>query len=88
VQAAFEVAEQDRDGFDALLVGLILEALLLYLVHRHATLTLRLGGEIQVFELSIGECQKVLEFIGHGGRSLIVIDNCRARNGFGPPRYR
>jgi hypothetical protein len=40
VQAAFEVAEQDRDGLDALLVGQILDAIFLDFMGRDAVLAL------------------------------------------------
>jgi len=64
VQAAFQVAEQDRDRLDALLVRQVPQALLLNLVHGHATLTLRLGSQVQFFQLPVGEGQKVLQFVG------------------------
>jgi hypothetical protein len=68
VEAAFEVAEQDGDSLDALLVLQVLEAFLLDLVHGHAGLPLRLGSQIQFFQLPVGERQKVLQFVGsHGG---------------------
>ena len=65
VEAAFQVAEQDRDRLDALLVRQVPQALLLNLVHGHATLTLRLGSQIQFFQLPVGERQKVLQFGGY-----------------------
>ena len=63
VQAAFQVAEQDRDRLDALLIRQVPQAFLLNLVHGHATLALRLGGQVQFFQLPIGEGQKVLQFV-------------------------
>ena len=56
MKAAFQVAKEDGDRLDALLVRQILEALLLNLVHGYAALPLRLGSQIQFFQLSIGEC--------------------------------
>ena len=55
VEAPFQVAEQDGDRFDALLVRQVLQALLLNLVHGHAALPLRLGSQIQFFQLPVGE---------------------------------
>jgi hypothetical protein len=46
VQAAFEVAEQQGNGFDALLIGQILETAFPDLLDRSALQTLLLGFEI------------------------------------------
>src|SRR5207248_8037508 len=46
VEAAFQVAEQDRDGLNALLVGEVLEALFLNLVHGRAAQAI--GFRLQV----------------------------------------
>ncbi len=55
VEPAFQVAEQDRDGLDALLVRQVLEALLLNHMHRNAVHPLLLGREIQLLKLCVGE---------------------------------
>ncbi len=55
VEPSFEVAEQDGDRFDALFVRQVPQALLLNLVHGYAALPLRLGGQIQFFQLPVGE---------------------------------
>ena len=68
VEAAFEIAKEDRDGLDALLVGQVLEALLLNLVHGRAAEALGFGLQIQLFQFRIGESQKVLELVGHSKR--------------------
>ncbi len=65
VQAAFEVAEHDGDGLDPLIVGQILDALFLQLVRRHAVLPLLLDGQIQFFELAVGEHEVVAQFGNH-----------------------
>jgi hypothetical protein len=70
VEAPFQIAEQDGDRFDALFVRQVPEALLLNLVHGYAALPLRLGSQIQFFQLPVGERQKVLEFIGCHGLSF------------------
>ena len=65
VEAAFEVAEQDRDRLDALLVREVLEALLLNLVHGHAAQALGLRLQVQIFQFRVGKLQKVLQFVCH-----------------------
>jgi len=65
VQPAFEIAEEHRHGFDALLVAEILETLLLDLVGRDAILALLFGGEIQFFELAIRQHQKIAKIVTH-----------------------
>ena len=39
----------------------------LNLVHGHAALPLRFGSQIQIFQLPVGERQKVLQFVGRHG---------------------
>jgi len=74
VEAAFQVAEQDRHRLNALLVRQVLQALFLNLVHGDAALPLRLGSQIQFFQLPVGERQKVLQFVGmHDGLNI----NCQ-----------
>ena len=65
MEAAFEVAEQDRDGLDALLVGQVLEALFLDLVHGGAAQALGFRLQIQIFQFGVRKLQKVLEFVCH-----------------------
>src|SRR5258708_6512921 len=64
VQAAFEVAEQNGDGLDALFIGEIFEALFLNFVHRHAILALLFGFQIQLLELIVGKGEKITKFVG------------------------
>jgi len=55
VEPAFEVAEQDRDGFDPLLIREITKALLLEGLHGNAVFALFLGGQIELFQLGVGK---------------------------------
>jgi hypothetical protein len=59
VQAAFEVAEEHGDGFDALFVREVLEAFFLKFVSGNAILTLLLGFQVQSFELIVGKRKKI-----------------------------
>ncbi len=54
MQTAFEVAEEDRDCLDALLIGQILDALFLDFVRGDAVFALLFGLQIELFELVIG----------------------------------
>jgi hypothetical protein len=65
VQAAFEVAEQNGDGFNAFFVGEILEALFLDFVHRHAILALFFGFQIQLLQLVVRKGQEIAKFVRH-----------------------
>ena len=65
VQAAFQVAEQDGDRLDALLVRQVLEALLLDLVRGRPLLALLLGLQVQLFQFVIGKSQKIAQFVRH-----------------------
>ena len=56
VQTAFQVAEEHGDGFDALLVGEVLDALFLNLVRRKAILALFLGFQVELFEFIVRDC--------------------------------
>ncbi len=60
VQTAFEVAEHDGHGLDPLLIREVFEALFPDLVDRNALQTLFLGGQIQLFQLSVGEFEKIV----------------------------
>ena len=59
VQAAFEVAEDDSDGLDALGVGQIFQALLLDSAEGDALLALVLGGQVLFGELLIRQFEKI-----------------------------
>ena len=59
VQAAFKIAKQQRDGLDARRVVQVFEPLRLDDRGVNARLALGLGGQVQVFQLCIRECQKV-----------------------------
>jgi hypothetical protein len=67
VEAAFEVAEHQRDGLDALRIGEILEPFLLDRVRGDAFLAVFLGFQIQLFELSVGKLQVFAQFGSHTG---------------------
>ena len=53
MQAAFEVAEQNGDGFNAFFVGEVLEALFLDFVRGHAIFALFFGLQIQLLQLIV-----------------------------------
>ncbi len=59
MQAAFEVAEQDRHCLNALFIGEVLDALFLNLVGGNARFALFLGFQVELFELGIREHQKI-----------------------------
>jgi hypothetical protein len=59
VEAAFEVAEKDGDGLDALFVGEVLEAVFLNFMDGGAILALLFGLEIEIFELFVGQGKKL-----------------------------
>jgi len=65
VKAAFEVRKADRDGFDALLVGEVLETLCLDPVDRCAIEALLLRLQITVLELVIGDFQEISQRRSH-----------------------
>ncbi len=65
VQATLEVAEQHRDRFDARLVSEVSQAFLLQILHLHAGVPLAFGLEIELFQLGIGERQKIAQFSRH-----------------------
>ena len=65
VQSAFEVAEQDGDGLDALLVGEIAQTLFLDLIKAHAGLALLFGFEIQLFQFVVRNGQEITQFVRH-----------------------
>ena len=66
VQAAFEVAEQQCHGLDALLVREVLEAFFANLLGRNAFGALLLGVHVQLFQFAIGKLKKVLQLNAHG----------------------
>jgi hypothetical protein len=65
VQPALEVAEEDRDGFDALRIGEILETIFLDLVSGDALRSLLLRLQVEFFELPVGERQKITQVCRH-----------------------
>lgn len=65
VQAAFEVAEEDGDGLDALFGAEIFEAFFLNFMDWGAILALLFGFEIEVLEFVVGEREKIAQFSGH-----------------------
>ena len=70
VQPAFEIAEEHGHGFNPLLVGQVLDAILLDLVGSGAGLALLLRLEVEVFEFIVRECQEIAQFGGHGCPSV------------------
>ena len=65
MQAAFEVAEEDGDGLDALFGAEIFEAFFLNFVDGCAIFALLFGFEIEFFEFVVGEREKITQFSGH-----------------------
>ena len=65
VQTAFEVAEHDGDGLDALLVRQILQAFFLKLMNGHAAMSLLLGVQVQFFQFRVGKGEEILKFVRH-----------------------
>jgi len=65
VQPAFEVAEEDRHGFNPFLVAQVLEALSLNLLRGNACEPFLLGAQIQFFQFAVGEFQVVLQIGAH-----------------------
>ena len=63
VQPAFEIAEEHGHRLDALLVGQILEPLFAELVGRNTVPALLLGREVQLFELSVREFEKIAKWV-------------------------
>jgi hypothetical protein len=59
VQAAFKVAEHDGHGLNPLLVGQVLQALFLKFVHRNPLGALFFGFQVELFELSVGQAEKI-----------------------------
>jgi len=66
VEASFEIAEEDGDGLDALLVGEVLDAPFPNLVSVEAVGAVGLGFKVLFFEFLIREGKKIAEFCGHG----------------------
>jgi hypothetical protein len=60
MEATFEVAEQQSDGFDSLVVGQVLEPLFLNLMQGNAFVALLLGMQVQLFQFSVRKSQKFL----------------------------
>src|SRR5438270_10395689 len=58
VEAAFEVAEKNGNGLDALFVGKIFETLFLDFVHRNAIFALLLGLQVHLLEFIVSEREK------------------------------
>jgi hypothetical protein len=65
VQPAFEVGEAHRDGFDALLVGQVLEAALAHLAAVLAGQPVGLGLEVHLLELFVRDLEKLTELLCH-----------------------
>ena len=59
VQPAFEIAEQNRYGLNATLVGQILQPFFLDHIRGDALLALLFCGQVQVFQLRVGKFQKL-----------------------------
>src|SRR5437899_12969451 len=65
MQAALKVAEQHRDGLDALLVCKVLDPVFLNLVRRDAVLALLFRFQVQLFKFVVRQRQKITQFGGH-----------------------
>jgi hypothetical protein len=61
MQTAFQVAEENRHGLDAALVGQVFQAGFLNNLRRGAVLAVQLGLEIQFLQLGIGKYKEILE---------------------------
>ena len=60
VQAAFQIAEKHRHGFDSFLLRQILQALFPHLLDGYSLHPLFLGCQVQVFQFAVGKFQVVL----------------------------
>ena len=70
MQTAFEVAKEDRDGLDPLLVRQVLDTLFLNSVGGDAVLALLFGFQVELFELVIGQRKKITKFSRHESPSV------------------
>jgi len=84
VQAAFEVAEQDRDRLDVPLIGEILDAFFLDDVGGNAVLALLFYGQVFLFEFFVAEGKEIAKFGRHaspkgGGGKWLLRDGVNAK---------
>ncbi len=65
VEAALQIAEQNRDRLNSLLIGQVLQPLFLNLVEGHALPALILGFQIELLQLLVRERQEIPIFSRH-----------------------
>src|SRR5579872_6979693 len=82
VQAAFEIAEEDGNGLNALLITEILGPLFAHLVRGRAIPALLLCLEVEFFQFVVGQCQEIAQFSGHGYRSVSFEVSARFRQNY------